>query len=146
MAGKSLTQRLADLQQKKANLDAQIKQIEQEESQRLRREKHERARIIGMAMLRLVEKGNWTEDKLMRLVAPFVISGKERRFLGLEVSAPSRKRSSSSKSSTPSSKSPAAKSTAAETIGTASKVLQTAAKRRLPEVTTEKDILGEFNL
>ena len=84
MAGKSLTKRLADLQQKKADLDAQIKQIEREQSQQLRKEKHERARIIGMAMLRLVETGEWSEDKLMDLISPWIISGKERRFLGLE--------------------------------------------------------------
>ena len=150
MAGKSLTQRLADLQQKKADLDAQIKQIEQEQSQRLRREKQERARIIGMAMLRLVEKGDWTEAKLMEIVSPSIISGKERRFLGLESAASSKKGSAkrplAQAQSKSSSKPPNQESPDLNTTGTVSKSSRTITKGRLPETHSEPDILSEFNL
>ncbi|NEZ65159.1 hypothetical protein D0962_20675 [Leptolyngbyaceae cyanobacterium CCMR0082] len=157
MAGKSLTKRLADLQQKKADLDAQIKQIEQEQSRRLRREKQERARIIGMAIFRLVEKGeDWTEEKLMGLVSPFIVSGKERRFLGLAPATGqlSEKEASgktvmkleaegiSSKSATASMK----KSALSKASSLASESSRATTQGRLPEVTSEEDILSEFNL
>ena len=164
MAGKSLTQRLADLRQKKEDIDAQIKQIEQEQNQRLRREQQERARIIGMAMLRLVEQGeDWTGEKLMGLVSPFIISGKERRFLGLEVaSTSSKKRTAKSSSvkaksdlasrpSTPSptlsSKPPSKADTPKQTKATSSKATpKESSRERLPEASSEEDILKEFNL
>ena len=157
MAGKSLTQRLADLQQKKADLDAQIKQIEQEQSRRLRSEKHERARIIGMAMLRLVEKReDWTEEKLMGLVSPLIISGKERRFLGLVPATGqlSRKEASGETvmkvKATDASSQPATASVvkSARSDGTpvAPASSRVTTQGRLPEVTSEEDILSEFNL
>lgn len=148
MAGKSLTQRLADLQKKKVDLDVQIKQIEQEQSRRLRQEKQERARIIGMAILRLVAQGDWTEDRLMKLVSPLVTSGKERRFLGLESPAISPKMTASEKSvakierDASSSKPP----TYATVASVASKSSLTITKGKLPEASSEEDILSEFNL
>ena len=152
MAGKSLTQRLADLQQKKADLDTQIKQIEQEPSQRLRREKQERARIIGMAMLRLVETGDWTEDKLMEIVSPSIISGKERRFLGLEPVTSSKKGTAKrplakaqSKSSLKSATPPNGESSNVNATPVDDTAQETT-KGRLPEAHSETDILSEFNL
>ncbi|MEM9805746.1 MAG: hypothetical protein AAF959_10740 [Cyanobacteria bacterium P01_D01_bin.56] len=154
MAGKPLIKRLADLQKKKADLDAQIKQIEQEQNKRLRREKQERARIIGMAMLRLIEQGDWSEDKLIGLVSPLIMSGKERRFLGLESSATSTKKiiaenaaahakpEGLSEPSTPLDRKP----TTPTVIPMASELSRTTTKERLPEITSEADILSEFNL
>lgn len=86
MPSKSISAKLAALKKKKDDLDAAIKEMEQEEAQQLRRERHERARVIGMAMLRMVEDdavADWSEEKLLDLVSPFVVSGKEKRLLGV---------------------------------------------------------------
>ena len=83
MAGKSLEQRLAALKEKKDSLAEQIKKIETEHSRQLRKDRQERARIIGMAILRKVEAGQWSDGYLLELVSTFIISGKERRLLGL---------------------------------------------------------------
>lgn len=144
MVGKSLTARLSSLQEKKAALDAEIREIEQQKSHQLRKEKHERARIIGMAMLRLVEEGSWSDKQLIELITPLIINGKERRFLGLvpplDKPAASGKEKASSK--------PAADTSTAKgsEVGSRKSASKSKVSTPLPEPATEDALMSEFNL
>ena len=143
MPTKTLLTKLAVLKKRKEELDAEIKRIESEKTKELRKEQQEKARIIGMAMLRLVEDGSWTEEKLLELVSPFIVSGKERRFLGLV--SPSDKSATGGKKK--SSRKPAAKSLAAE--GSDKTIGKSSSKKKaspLPDPVSEDSLASEFNL
>lgn len=139
MPTKSLTRKLTVLQEKKAALDAQIKKIEQEQAQQLRKEKQERARIIGLAMVRMIEDSSakdWTEERLLKLVSPFVVSGKERRFLGFDnADEPSSSGNKHLKKSSASAEKKISVKAASKTKPTS-----------LPEPLDEDDLSNEFNL
>ena len=144
MPGKSVTNRLAALRKKQANIDAQIKKVESEHAQELRKEKHERARIIGMALLRKVEDGAWTEEQLLELVEPFITSGKEKRFLGIAASAAQ----AAGKSGKPASERAGRKSsTTVTTVSSAEKKPAAKSKAKpLPESDDSEALASEFNL
>jgi len=154
MAGKSLTKRLAALREKQHSITEQIKKIETEQHRQLRKEKQERARIIGIAMLRRMDETDWTEEELFALIDPFIITGKERRFLGLPI-ADTSNHQSSQHSKTParsqlseSHQKPPQKVNKAKGLSSAQPTGKnnSSVVKHLPETVSEESLMAEFNL
>lgn len=80
---KSIELRLQELYEKRASLEAQIKQIEAEKATTLRKRQEKRERLVGKAIYALVTEGAWSEQDVLMLVDPYLKRAIDRHLFGL---------------------------------------------------------------
>lgn len=74
----TVEQRLKKLYDQRAALETQIKKIEAEKAQELRKRQEQRERLVGKVIYALVKSGEWSEAQLLELVEPHLKRASER--------------------------------------------------------------------
>ena len=77
------TTRLAKLEERRKQIDAQIQQIKAREQQQERKRDTRRKVLIGAAVLERVKNGRWPEDRLQVMMDEYLTKEIDRQLFGL---------------------------------------------------------------
>ena len=77
------TTRLAKLEERRKQIDAQTQQIKAREQQQERKRDTRRKILIGAAVLERVKNGRWSEDRLRVMMDECLTKEIDRRLFGL---------------------------------------------------------------
>lgn len=77
------TTRLAKLEERRKQIDAQIQQIKAREQQQERKRDTRRKVLIGAAVLEQVKSGRWPEERLHTMMDEFLTQDWDRQLFGL---------------------------------------------------------------
>jgi TolA-binding protein len=76
-------QRIGELEERAAKLRGEMQRLKQQEKEKRRKEEALRVRLVGQAVLDLVERGEWPRDQLMGVLDKALQLPKDRRLFGL---------------------------------------------------------------
>lgn len=78
-------QRIGELAERAAKLRGEMQRLRQEAKESRKKEDAQRARLVGQAVLDLVERGEWPRDQLLGVLDKCLQRPKDRRLFGLPV-------------------------------------------------------------
>lgn len=81
---KTAAERLADLEERRAKINAEIQRVRAREQQQRRRDDTRRKVLLGALLMQMVEQGELSEDQVASKLDRFLTRDSERRLFSLD--------------------------------------------------------------